>query len=132
MSWVQGTAEKAVLVSAAVREDIDRSWQPPPMIHAWHARVPFEVIRFAAANRLCVDLRYQGSSRMIEPYSLRRTKAAALLLFAVKHQTGELRSYRMDRIEGAAATRESFVPRYLVELTPAEGVHVPPTARSAS
>lgn len=131
LSWVQGTAEKPVLVSAAVREDIDRSWQPPPMIHAWHARVPFEVIRFAAANRICVDLRHQGSSRLIEPYSLRRTKDGALLLFAVKHLTGELRAYRMDRIEGAAATRVPFVPRFLVELTPAGEVSVPPMARRA-
>lgn len=133
LSWVQGTAEKAVLASVPVAagQDIDRSWQPPPMIHAWHARVPFEVIRFAAANRLCVDLRYQGSIRQIEPYSLRRTKEGALLLFAVKHQTGELRSYRVDRIEGAAATRVSFIPRFLVELTPAGGIHVPPTARRA-
>jgi hypothetical protein len=132
LSWVQGTTEKAVLASAPVGQDIDRSWQPPPMIHAWHARVPFEVIRFAAANRLCVDLRYQGSTRQIEPYSLRRTKEGDLLLFAVKHQTGELRSYRVDRIEGAAATRVSFIPRFMVELTPAGGVSVPPTARSAN
>lgn len=132
LSWVQGTAEKAVLTSAPVGEDIDLSWQPPPMIHAWHARVPFEVIRFAAANHLCVDLRYQGSTRQIEPYSLRRTKDGALLLFAVKQQTGELRSYRLDRIEGATVTRISFVPRFLVELTPAGGIKVLPTARSAN
>ena len=29
-----------------------------------------EIIRFAAANHLCVDLEYQGSVRRIEPYSL--------------------------------------------------------------
>ena len=132
LSWVQGSTEKAVLASAPVGQDIDRSWQPPPMIHAWYARVPFEVIRFAAANRLCVDLRYQGSTRQIEPYSLRRTKEGALLLFAVKHQSGELRSYRVDRIEGATATRVPFVPRYMVELTPAGGVYAPTTARSTN
>src|SRR5262249_27028981 len=30
-------------------------------------------IRFAAANHLCVDLRYDGSVRRIEPYSFRQT-----------------------------------------------------------
>ena len=33
---------------------------------------PLEAIRFAAANRLCVDLHYLGGVRRIEPYSLRR------------------------------------------------------------
>ena len=41
-----------------------------------------EIIRFAAANRLCVDLDYQGSTRRIEPYSLRRTRDANIILHA--------------------------------------------------
>jgi len=43
-----------------------------------------ESARFAAANRLCVDLGYQGSVRRIEPYSLRRTMAGDVLLFGVR------------------------------------------------
>ena len=44
---------------------------------------PLEIIRFAASNRLCVELDYmdqQGrrSLRIIEPYSLRRTQAGEL------------------------------------------------------
>jgi hypothetical protein len=35
---------------------------------------------------------------------LRRTRAGAILLFATKTQNGESRSYRLDRIEGAAIT----------------------------
>ena len=56
-----------------------------------------EAIRFAAANRLCIDLRNQGSVPRIEPYSLRRTRAGAILLFAIRTQNGESRSYRLDR-----------------------------------
>ncbi len=35
------------------------------------SRPILEIIRFAAANHLCVDLAYDGSVRRIEPYSLR-------------------------------------------------------------
>lgn len=65
------------------------------MVQAWHAGVPIEVIRFAAANRLCVDLEYNHKHRLIEPYSLRRTRDGYLLLYGVRHQDGQQRSYRV-------------------------------------
>lgn len=88
-----------------------------------------EVIRFAAANRLCVDLDYQASLRRIEPYSLRRTRAGQILLYAVRVDSGEVRSYRLERIGGARATDQRFIPRYVVELLPTNIGNVPPTVR---
>ena len=44
-----------------------------PMSVPVRARSTLEIIRFAAANYLCVDLTYDGSVRRIEPYSLRQT-----------------------------------------------------------
>lgn len=96
------------------------------MAQAWHTTAPLEIIRFAAANRLCVTLAYQGSTRQIEPYSLRRTKSGNLLLYAVKHRTGEIRAYRVDRIQGAEVSQEAFIPKYAVELTPAGSISAPP------
>jgi len=88
------------------------------MAQAWHTEVPLEKIRFAAANRLCVNLYYKGTHRLIEPYSVRRSKAGDLLLFAIKHNTNEPRSYRVDRIQGAEITNTAFIPKYTIELTP--------------
>jgi len=128
--WLHGRLEKvarpAIPVHAAA---IDEAWRPPSMVSAWHTSAPLESIRFAAANRLCVELTYQGNSRLIEPYSLRRTRDGHLLLLAVKHKTGEDRSYRVDRIQGARMTEVSFSPRYLVELTPAGPIDALPVTR---
>ena len=44
------------------------------------AQTALEIIRFAAANRLCVDLGYHGTYRRIEAYSLRRTSEDDVLL----------------------------------------------------
>lgn len=116
--WLYRAVEKVAPTAMPVgRQTVDTAWHPPAMATAWHTTTPFEPIRFAAANRLCVDLRYQESQRLIEPYSLRRTQDGNLLLYAVKHSTGEDRSYRVDRIEGAKVTSIPFVPRYVVELT---------------
>jgi predicted nucleotidyltransferase component of viral defense system len=91
-----------------------------------------EAIRFAAANRLCVDLHYHGKVRRIEPYSLRRTRAGAILLFAIRTEDGESRSYRLDRIEGATITDEIFTPRFAIELTPGDSLWIPPVDRPPS
>ena len=78
--------------------------------------VPLETVRFAAANRLCIELRYQGTSRVVEPYSLRRSTAGSLLLRAVKADTRQVRSYRVDRIEGLRVMTRTFRPVYHVEF----------------
>jgi len=93
---------------------------------------PLEVIRFAASNRLCVELDYvdeQGrrAVRMIEPYSLRRTQAGDIVLHAVRADNQLHRTYRADRIRGAHATQQTFAPRYAVELTPMGPISTPPT-----
>jgi len=93
---------------------------------------PLEVIRFAASNRLCVELDYSDEQgrrtvRVIEPYSLRRTEAGQIVLHAVRADNQQHRSYRVDRIRGAASTQSTFVPRYAVELTPTGPISVPAT-----
>jgi predicted nucleotidyltransferase component of viral defense system len=89
-----------------------------------------EQLRFAAASRLCVDLGYTGSVRRIEPYSLRRSAEGAVLLMAVRADSGESRSYRVDLIESVAVSNQPFVPRYEVELASAE-LAVRPISRQA-
>jgi predicted nucleotidyltransferase component of viral defense system len=96
---------------------------------------PVEVIRFAASNRLCVELDYideQGKRgvRIIEPYSLRRTQAGDIVLHAVRADNQQHRSYRIDRIRGARATQRTFTPRYAVELTPMGPISAPPTSHT--
>lgn len=125
-SWLYGASERVAKPAMAMGEDIDESWRPPSMAQAWHINAPLEIVRFAAANRLCIALFYQGNTRLIEPYSLRRTKAGNLLLYAVKHRTGEIRAYRVDRIQGAEVSHEAFTPKYAVELTPVGSMSAPP------
>lgn len=116
--WLhRGVVKPVPSVMSAMRYAVDTTWRPPAMAQAWHLSTPLEAIRFAAVNRLCVDLVYQGSRRLIEPYSLRRTRDGNLLLYAVKHDTREGRSYRVDRIQGAEITKVPFTPKYVIELT---------------
>ncbi|SPD73847.1 conserved hypothetical protein [uncultured Desulfobacterium sp.] len=126
MAWLYNSETKIVKPSIPLgRQIVDETWRPPVMAQAWHAAVPLERIRFAAANRLCVNLRYQNTTRLIEPYSLQRTQEGNILLYAIKHQTGDIRAYRLDRIQGAEISDTSFVPSHSIELTPSGQVSAP-------
>jgi len=128
--WLNGILIPAKPAVMAIQANEDRSWTPPPTISSWGIGVPLESIRFAAVNHLCVELRYDQSTRLIEPYSLRRTKDDNLILHAVKVQTGESRSYRVDRIQGIKVTNQTFVPRYEIEFTQIGLIQVPPVSRT--
>ena len=92
-----------------------------------NAQSYLEVVGFAAANRLCIDLLYKNEVRRIEPYSLRRAHDGNIILHAYDTRKMGHRSYRVDRIQGAQSTSQSFVPRYAVELSPAGPVTIQPT-----
>jgi predicted nucleotidyltransferase component of viral defense system len=138
-AWLEKEPERVrPPVMGAGRFEIDSAWRAPAMATSWRAQgidAPLEIIRFAAANRLCIELDYRDEegrrgTRVIEPYSLRRTKAGVLLLYAVRAQDGQDRSYRVDRIVGARATQQTFAPRYAVELSMAVPLDVPDTSRA--
>lgn len=99
-----------------------------PMSVPARARAPLEIIRFAAANYLCVDLTYDGGIRRIEPYSLRQTAEGNFVLHAIRTDSGEHRSYRVDHMQDASVTGRSFRPRYLVELSSEGPLPVVPAA----
>jgi len=92
------------------------------------AQAIIEIIRFAAGNRLLVELDYQGSTRRIEPYSLRRTQDGNIILHAHNVDRNEHRSYRVDRMQSARVTSATFKPRHAVELSSQGPVAVQPSA----
>ncbi|MFV2056736.1 MAG: nucleotidyl transferase AbiEii/AbiGii toxin family protein [Thiohalomonadales bacterium] len=82
-----------------------------------------EIIRFAAGNRLCIDLDYtdnsgRRASRIIEPYSLRRAQNGNILLYAVRAEDSQIRAYKINQINDASITNRVFAPRYHIELSP--------------
>ena len=134
--WLNEAAAVPMLAAISTgRVAVDAEWRPPAMVRAWGAGAnSMETIRFAAANRLCVQLDYtnedgERTAPTIEPYSVRRTSAGDLLLFGVKADTGESRSYRLDRIRSATVTRQAYRPRYAIELTTTGPLDTPTIAR---
>ena len=128
-AWLDGKLTPEELPPISIAEGEEPEWTPPPTVWVWGQRVPLEPVRFAAANHLCIELGYGGTKRQIEPYSLRRTKDGYLLFYAVKTATGELRSYRVDRVQSIQVTNVPFRPRHPIEFTSSGPLIAPPTQR---
>ena len=117
--WLEGTSVLPTLTRAA-QGSLDETWTAPRSMVSWGTEAPMEIIRFAGANRLKVEIDYRPEAgrhgvRLVEPYSFRRTREGHLVLFVVNDR-GELRSYHVDRIARVAVTRTQFRPRYAVEF----------------
>ena len=125
--WLAGRTRGEALPAVAGSDE--PIWAPSATSWAWGSGPALEPVRFAGANRLCVDLGYQGSVRRIEPYSLRVSRDGNLLLYAIKSRTRELRSYRVDRIQSITVTTQPFRPSRQVEFRSAGVVVAQPTPR---
>ncbi len=115
-SWLDGTSLPRDMPHIPVATNEDASWVPAQMISTWGMGVSFEYIRFAAINHLCIKLDYQGSTNIVEPYSLRRTHEGHLLLHTLRTDTRELHSYQVDRITDVQITKQQFTPVYAIEF----------------
>lgn len=131
--WIMGREEvpQPPTITAGATETTNRTRELPRGI-PMRTRGPQEMIRFAAANHRCVDLAlaYDGSTRRIEPDSLRETRDGNFVLHATRSDSGESRSYGIDSIQGATVTDQSFSPRFLIELTTAGPLSIPQAART--
>lgn len=117
--WLGGEITVPALQPIPAREAVTE-WRPARYMTTWNTGAPLELIRFAGANRLKIAIDYlpeEGriGTRVVEPYSLRRSREGNLLLFVVNDRS-EIRSYRVDRIRGVSIQPDTFVPRYAVEF----------------
>jgi len=78
-------------------------------------------IRFAARNRLLVEVTYDRVIRVVEPYSIRIKGTGNRLLYIWEvtrgpKVTGQIKAYKINKIQSARVLQQSFTPRYAIEL----------------
>lgn len=122
-NWLNGN--EAIVRELPSSSKNETGWVPPPTIWQWDMGVPLESVRFAAVNHLCVELGYNRSVRLVEPYSLRKTKDGNFCLYAWKVEDRKIHAYRVDRIESIKVTTKTFNPRYKIEFSQAGMIQAP-------
>ncbi len=79
-------------------------------------------IRFAARNRLCVAIGYDGVDRVVEPYSLRyarttgNTNLFVYELLRSGRTSDQVKSFNVAKLESVTVLHEPFTARWIVEL----------------
>ena len=116
LAWLEGRGSREELPSIPTIDEIDDAWSPPATLSYWGLRMPLEKARFAAVNRLCVEVGYQDRTFMVEPYSLRKTRSGQLILYTVVSDTGSVCAYRVDQIDSLNVTATAFTPRFALEV----------------
>ena len=90
---------------------------PTPMTGLGH----LDRARYAARNRMCIEIRYSDVTRIAEPYSLRLSSRGNTLLYVFEllrggAQSEGIKALNVEKIQSIAITDRPFKPRYLVEL----------------
>ena len=81
-AWLNG-AELADELEPWPLAEGEEFWEPPYTFWTSGQGSRLEPVRFAAVNRLLVNLGYRQQHRLIEPYSLRQTGEGNILLHAI-------------------------------------------------
>jgi predicted nucleotidyltransferase component of viral defense system len=89
-----------------------------PSVRFWgtSAGPALERIRFAGANRLYVEFYYNQRHRVVEPYSLRRTQAGNVLLYAWELAAGHIKAFDLGKIASLRVGSTNFNARYAIEM----------------
>ncbi len=127
-AWLNGVELGDELEPVPIGKD-EEVWVPPQTFWKSGLGNLLEPVRFAGINCLLVDLGYDGRHRLIEPYSLRQTRAGKILLHAIRADGGGSRSYRVDRIESVSVTKQPFTPQYEIEFPATGSIPAPPSKR---
>ena len=120
-AWLYGQEYQIALLPISAED----AWKPAMLSWQRGQNQLLEPIRHAAVNRLLISLGYRGQYRLVEPYSLRLTRAGNVLFYALKAQTREIRSYRLDCIQSIDVTHQPFTPIFRIEFTPEGRIPVP-------
>ena len=99
----------------------------PAGIQYWGG-APLETIRFAGANRLLLEFAYDGTRRLVEPYSLRQAATGNLLLYAWEQGGTHIKAFNVAKMTDVRPTRTAFQPRYRVEFIAGGAITAPPTS----
>ncbi len=126
--WLNGTlAEEKTVAVGRVDEVI---FQPGRVANAYSLDAVLQRIQFAAANRVCIELKYHEKSRMTEPLSFRRAQNGSRLFYAFERESSQVKAFALDKIQGAAVTNIPYTEKYPVEISPSGAISMPPIRRT--
>ena len=119
--WLEPDIAEQVLqpITPATGENVPRLLFP--RINWQTGLTAMDQIRYAARNRLCALISYHGSTRLVEPYSLRFPPTGNIILHVWELQKNGMpsnghKSFKTHEINSASISKQTFIPKWMIEL----------------
>ncbi|VAW26770.1 hypothetical protein MNBD_BACTEROID06-302 [hydrothermal vent metagenome] len=128
--WLKGKLLEEKLVSISTKtgeaifntERIDNAYSIDSVLHR---------IQFAAANRVCVKLRYNNRDRTVEPLSFRTARNGNRLFYGFEREAEHPKAYSITNIQSVEITDLPYVEKYPVEISATGYISMPPVRRES-
>jgi len=126
--WLNGSIQVENLVSESKRDEV--IFQPGRVANAYSVDSVLQRIQFAAANRVCVELKYHDKLRTVEPLSFRTSKDGNRLFYGFERESSQAKAYSLNKIQGVQVTSLPYVEQYPVEISASGHISMPPIRRA--
>lgn len=127
--WLMGQLKVKRLVSVSSKDE--QIFNPGRISHANLTNFQLQRIQFAAANRVCIKLRYSGKTRTVEPISFRTSSAGNRLFYAYERETNHAKAYSISKIQSIEITNIAYSEKYPVEISSSGSIAMPPIQRKS-
>ncbi len=127
--WINGGLKEQQLVSQT--EEDGKIFRPGRISGAYSLDAVVQKIQFAAANRVCVEIEYNGKIRIIEPLSFRQARSGNKLFFGYERGAeNHPKSFTLSKIQSASITNMPYTEKqYAIEINASGYVVMPPIRR---
>lgn len=128
--WLEGQLSEKRLVSVSTKDE--QVFHPGRVVYAHSTNFLLQKIQFAAANRVCIKLRYSNKTRTVEPISFRISSSGNRLFYGFERGANHAKAYSISKIQSIEITNISYVEKYTVEISSSGYISMPPIKRSSN
>ncbi|MFC2088407.1 nucleotidyl transferase AbiEii/AbiGii toxin family protein [Calditrichota bacterium] len=128
--WLKGQLSERKLVSISSKDE--QIYNPGRILHVHSTNFLLQRIQFAAANRVCIKLRYNNKTRTVEPISFRTSKSGNKLFYGFERDANHAKAYSVSKIQSVEITNMSYTEKYPVEISSSGHISMPPIKRTTN
>ncbi len=126
--WLEGQLVEKQLVSVSTKDE--RVFHPGRVHYADSTNFLLQKIQFAAANRVCIKLRYSNKTRTVEPIFFRTSSIGNRLFYGFEREVNHPKAFSISKIQSIEITNISYVEKYTVEISSSGHISMPPIRRA--
>ena len=125
--WLNGHLVEDKLVSISEKDEI--IFHPGRIRDSQTTNFLVHKIQFAAANRVCIKLRYHNKTRTVEPISFRTARSGNRLFYGFERNVNHPKAYSTSEIQSVEITNIVYKEKYPIEINTSGFISIPPTRK---